>query len=152
MKNVRFGIFVLFVVSALSAACAGNLPASPTSPSATAAALNLSASQVAGTWTLTSIQADKGAVQTVPAGAGYTLTFADARVSTKADCNVCGGSVTFSGETLTIGPALACTRAACPTMAFETVYESILGGSSAAKIDGNTLTLTSERGRATFVR
>ena len=153
MKNIRWGgIIGLFLVSALSTACAGDVPTSPTGPSAATGSLNLSASQVAGTWILTGIQTDKGGVQAVPAVASYTLTFTDNRVSTKADCNVCGGNVTFAGETLTIGPALACTRAACPTMAFETVYESILAGSSTAKMDAHTLTLSSERGRATFVR
>ena len=107
---------------------------------------------MAGTWDLTSIQTDKGGVQTVPGAASYTLTFTDNRVSTKADCNVCGGGVTFAGETITIGPNLACTRAACPTMAFETVYESILAGSSTAKVDAHTMVLTSDRGRATFTR
>jgi len=153
MKDIRWGgVFVLFLLPVLSSACAGNAPAFPTGPSSTVAALNLSASQVAGMWVLTSIQTDKGGVQTVPGVGSYTLTFADNRVSTKADCNVCNGSVMFSGDTITIGPALACTRAACPTMAFESVYESILAGSSTAAIDAHTLTLVSDRGRATFVR
>ena len=153
MKNITWGgVFILSVVCVISTACAGNLPVSPTSPSAATGSMDLSASQVAGTWILTSIQPDKGAVQTVPAIGSYTLTFADQRMSTKADCNMCNGGVTYSGGALTISPLLACTRAACPSMAFESAYESILGGASASSVEGHTLVLASERGRATFVR
>ena len=88
----------------------------------------------------------------MPSGASYALTFADGRVSTKADCNTCGGSLTINDQTLTIGPLLACTRAACPTMAFENTYVGILAGDSAAQIDDNSLTLSSQRGVLRFRR
>ena len=53
---------------------------------------------------------------------------------------------------MTVGPLLACTRAACPTMAFESAYLAILAGERTTRIDGNTLTLTSARGALRFRR
>jgi heat shock protein HslJ len=112
----------------------------------------LTAGQLAGTWTLTSLEPGGGAAQPAPAGATYTLTFADDRVSARADCNSCGGAFRVSGASVTVGPALACTRAACPTMQFESVFERILAGESTASLDGRTLVLSSARGRLAFVR
>jgi heat shock protein HslJ len=99
-----------------------------------------------------SIQPTGQAEQTKPAGATYTATFADGRLSTRVDCNQCAGSFALSGQTLTAGPALACTRAACPTMAFENTYTSILGGDSTVALSGSTLVLSSPRGVLRFVR
>ena len=47
----------------------------------------------------------------------------------------------LAGQTLTVGPSLACTRAACPTMAFENTYTSVLSGVS-------TVTLSERDARA----
>ena len=118
---------------------------SPSSPS-------FNADEIEGTWTLQSIAPAGGQEQTTPAGASYTLTLTDDRVSTRADCNTCAGSVAVAGHTLTIGPQLACTRAACPTMAFENAYVSLLAGDSTPQTDGNTLALTSSRGVLRFRR
>jgi heat shock protein HslJ len=76
--------------------------------------------------------------------------FAQGRLSTRADCNVCSGEFALSGQTLTAGPALACTRAACPTMAFENDYTRLLGGNSMIALSGDTLALSSERGVLRF--
>ena len=56
----------------------------------------------------------------------YTLTLADGRMSAHADCNLCSTTFTLSGQTLNVAEVMACTRAACPTMAFESAYTSIL--------------------------
>lgn len=93
-------------------------------------------------------QADRS----TPSGARYTLTFGEGRLLTQADCNVCGGVFTLSGQTLTAGPALACTRAACPTMEFEGVYTNVLGGESTVTLSDRTLVLTSTRGTLRFTR
>src|SRR5262245_54120350 len=116
----------LALVAALVAACSesSSMPAAPSSTTGSGA-LTLSADQLTGTWTLVSIQPAGQAEQTKPAGATYTVMFGDGRLSTRVDCNMCGGSFALSGETLTAGPALACTRAACPTMAFENTYTGI---------------------------
>ena len=118
---------------------------SPSSPSA-------NADRIAGTWTLQSITPAGNPEQRTPAGASYALTLTEDRASAKADCNVCGGNFVVGDQTLTIGPLLACTLAACPTMAFERTYVSLLAGDSTAQIDVNALTLTSSRGVLRFRR
>ena len=65
---------------------------------------------------------------------------------------MCSGGFTISGQTLTVGPNLACTRAACPTMAFETLYTAILGGDHTVEVSGSTLVLSSSRGRLAFTQ
>jgi len=141
----------LLLLGTFAIGCASS-PLSPINPSGSDGSTALTAGQIAGTWTLSSIQVAGEAEQSVPAGAAYSLMLADGRASTKADCNVCGGSLVVDGQTLTVGPLLACTRAACPTMAFENTYVTILAGTSAARTDANTLTLTSSRGALHFRR
>jgi heat shock protein HslJ len=53
---------------------------------------------------------------------------------------------------VTIGPLLACTRAACSTMAFENTYVGVLAGESHVRVDGDSLTLSSSRGVLRFHR
>ena len=134
----------LVAVALIIAGCAGR---SQTSPSST-----LTVNQLSGTWNLVSIQPAGQGDQAAPPGASYTLTFADGRLSTRVDCNVCNGAFTLSGQTLTAGPALACTRAACPTMAFENGYTSLLSGASTVTLASNVLALSSARGVLRFTR
>jgi heat shock protein HslJ len=122
------------------------------SPSSIAGSPALTADQLSGIWTLVSIQPAGQADHATPQGASYTLTFADGRLSTRVDCNVCNGAFTLSGQTLTAGPALACTRAACPTMAFENGYTSLLSGESTVTLSNNVLALSSARGVLRFAR
>lgn len=142
---------ILVLVAILANACSGPA-ATPTSASSASGSTALTSDQLAGRWLLSSVQPAGQAAQIAPAGVSYDLTFADGRASVHADCNSCGGTLTVSGQTLTIGPALACTRAACPTMAFENLYESILGGASDAALSGSVLTLSSTRGVLRFTR
>ena len=141
----------LVLVACLAAGCSESSLA-PTSPSSASGSPALTADQLAGTWNLLSVQPAGQAEQASPAGATYTLTFADGRLSTRVDCNTCGGAFTLSGQTLTAGPALACTRAACATMAFENVYTSMLSGDSIVAVSGGTLALSSARGVLRFTR
>ena len=150
MNILRSGIAVL-MLSALTVACSDS-PATPTSPSAGGGSLALTAGQLSGTWTLASMQAAGQAPQAVPAGARYDLTFTDGRFSVRADCNSCGGTYSLAGSTVTLGPNLACTRAACPTMEFEATYTNVLTGEATVALAGNTLTLTSTRGALSFTR
>jgi heat shock protein HslJ len=145
-------LVVLASLASLIVGCAES--AAPTSPSSTVAggSNTLTTDQLTGTWNLVSIQSSGQAEHTVPQGASYVLTFADGRLSTRADCNVCNGSFTLSGQTLTAGPALACTRAACPTMAFESSYTRLLSGESTVTLSGNTLVLSSALGVLRFTR
>jgi heat shock protein HslJ len=121
-------------------------------PSSVAGSPALTADQLSGTWTLVSIQPAGQADQPTPPGANYTLTFADGRLSTRVDCNVCNGAFTLSGQTLTAGPVMACTRAACPTIAFENDYTTLLSGESTVTLSSNALALSSARGVLRFTR
>jgi heat shock protein HslJ len=144
--------FGLVVLGASLVGCSAT-PSTLTSPSTAAGGtLNITAEQLTGSWRLTSIQPAGQAEQATPAGASYAITFDTGRLSTRADCNTCSGTFVLSGQTLTAGPALACTRAACPTMAFENVYTRILSGDSTIALSGGTLTLSSERGTLRFAR
>ena len=93
------------------------------------------------------------AERTTPSTATYTLTLsADGHLSTLADCNGCAGTFALSGQTFTAGPALACTRAACPTMEFESIYTSLLSGDSTVTLSARSLLLSSGRGTLRFTR
>lgn len=136
------------------ACCSGCAERSSTqmAPSQVAGSPAPMADQLSGTWSLVSIQQAGEADQPTPPGASYTLTFADGRLSTRVDCNVCNGAFTLSGQTLTAGPALACTRAACPTIAFENHYTALLSGNSIVTLSTNVLALSSARGVLRFTR
>ena len=150
MLNCSASFIVIVVFSVVASACSS----SPTSPSAAPSASTPTslALQLDGTWTLTSIQPAGQPREDRPDGAAYTVSFADGRLSTRADCNVCSGAYSISGATIVAGPALACTRAACPTMTFESAYTALLSGDSTTAISGNSLTLSSARGVLTFTR
>jgi heat shock protein HslJ len=90
--------------------------------------------------------------QATPAGATYAITFADGRLSTRVDCNTCNGPFSLSGQTLTAGPAIACTRAACRTMEFENAYTRILGGEGTVTLADGSLVVSSPRGVLRFAR
>ena len=113
---------------------------------------SLTEAQLIGNWTLTSLQPAGQASQNVPAGATYTLALADGAASARADCNTCGGRYTLAAKTLTIGPALACTRAACATASFESTFATLLSGDSTVSGSTTSLTLTSARGTLRFSR
>ena len=150
--NTLRSLSVFGVIVSLCVGCSDS-PSAPTAPSpASTASSALTADQLAGTWTLVSIQPSGEGVQPTPPGATYTLSFSTGRLSTKADCNSCSAAFTVLGQTLTVGPALACTRAACPTMAFENVYTSLLSGDSTVSVSEKTLVLSSDRGLLHFAR
>ena len=154
MHHPLFSVGITLLVAALTAACTHHSVTTPT-PLNTALPRPSDAyttAQLDGTWTLASIQPAGDAKQDRPFTATYTLTFSDNRLSTRADCNVCSGAFSVNGDTLTAGPLLACTRAACPTMAFENLYTGILGGDSTTIVTNSTLTMSSARGTLQFVR
>jgi heat shock protein HslJ len=135
----------LFMAASLAAGCSES-SSTPAPPSA------ITDDRIAGTWTLAFVEPAGEAGQAAPAGASYTLTFAEERLSTRVDCNVCNGAFTRAGDLLTTGTVLACTRAACPTMAFGDTYTRVLVGDSTMTLAGDTLTLSSSRGLLRFTR
>jgi heat shock protein HslJ len=157
MRTCSVSFALILLLSAFASACSD----SPTSPSTASAASSSSnaassstnvAAQLECGWTLTSIQPAGLPRQDRPAEAAYSITVSDGRLSTRADCNMCNGSFSVSDSTLTTASVLACTRAACPTMEFESAYTRLLSGESNILIAGNTLTLSSARGVLTFTR
>jgi heat shock protein HslJ len=144
-------LIAIGIVASFAGACSES-PSTPLSPTSAGGAEDLTADQLAGAWNLSSVQPTGQAEQATPAGASYTITFDNGRLSTQVDCNVCSGAFALSGQTLTAGPALACTRAACPTMAFEHGYTSLLSGESTVTLSSGTLVLSSARGVLRFAR
>lgn len=131
----------LLLISMLAVVgCSDDTPTSPTPDS------------VDGVWRIISIQPASQAVQTAPTGARYQIGFEDERAFLRVDCNTCTGAFTLSGSTLTIGPALACTRAACATAAYESAVVSLLSGAHQVSTTLHNLTLTSSRGTVTLQR
>jgi heat shock protein HslJ len=154
MHNSKFRCFLALVTFAsLTVAACSESVSSPTSPStSTGGSLAVTADQLSGTWTLRSIRSGDGAEHAAPANATYTLTLFDDRLSTRADCNTCSGALMLSGRTLTAGPTLACTRAACSTIDFEGEYTRLLAGDSTTAVSATTLELSSARGVLRFTR
>jgi heat shock protein HslJ len=160
--NSSLSLVSVVVAALLATGCSGSDPTSPSSLSgAPTSPINRSpvagspaptVDQLAGTWNLQSLQPAGDVDQATPSGARYTLTFADGRLSTRADCNTCSSAFILSGQTLTAGPTMACTRAACPTMAFESTYTRLLGGDSNVALSDGTLVLSSARGVLHFTR
>ena len=148
--NHIYSIILPIALTALVVSACSQSVSSPTAVSSPSAAYT--AAQLEGTWTLTSIAVAGQAKQDRPFSAIYTLDFNQGRLSTRADCNTCGGSYSIDGSVLTAGPGLACTRAACSTMAFENAYTGILSGDSTMAVTGSTLSLSSSRGTLKFVR
>jgi heat shock protein HslJ len=125
---------------ALLAGCTTDPPSAPT------------LGQLTGVWRLVSMQPAGQGEAPAPANASYSVAFTDGRVSVRADCNTCTGVFSLSGQTLTAGPTLICTRAACPTMAFENAYTQLVAGDSTVSLNGPTLVLSSPRGTLRFTR
>lgn len=131
----------ILLVSVLAVAgCSDDTPTSPTPDS------------VDGVWRIISIQPPSQAVQTAPTGVRYQVGFEDERAFVRVDCNTCTGPFTLNGDTLTIGPALACTRAACETAAYESAVVSMLSGTHQVSATLHNLTLTSSRGTVLLQR
>ena len=152
MHSVRPLVIVFALVTAFGTACSSST-GSPTAPSSVNGSTALvSENQLSGAWRLQSIQRAGQAAENVPAGADYSLTFADSRLAVRADCNACTGAYSLSGSTLSVANAVACTRAFCATAQFESVYTALLGGEHTVAITGNTLTWSSSRGTLTFAR
>jgi len=149
VNHIYYIVLPIALTALVVSACSQSV-SSPTPVSSPSAAYT--AAQLEGTWTLTSIAVAGQAKQDRPSSAIYTLDFNQGRLSTRADCNTCGGSYSIDGSVLTAGPGLACTRAACSTMAFENAYTGSLSGDSTMAVTGSTLSLSSSRGTLKFVR
>ena len=125
---------IALVALLTTAACSADTPSSPTRES------------LEGVWRVISIQPASQPTQLAPVGVLYQVTFENGLTFARVDCNTCGGSYVRSGNSLTITSTLACTRAACPTSAYENAVVSLLGGEHQMAMTLHNLTLTSDRG------
>lgn len=130
----------LLIALLFSAGCSDDTPTSPT------------AASLDGVWRIISIQPATEPVQTAPVGAQYQVGFEDERVFLRVDCNTCTGPVAVNGNTLTIGPTLRCTRAACATASYESDVVALLSGDHQMTTTLHNLTLTSSRGSVLLQR
>lgn len=137
---------VALLTAVICAACSG--PTSLSGPDGTA----LTPERIGGIWTLVTLTLQGQAEAAPPAGAISTIEVAGGRAAVRADCNRCNGPAAVGAGTLTVGPPLACTRAFCASAPFDDTFLRMLAGKSAATLDGDTLTLGSDRGVLRFRR
>ena len=150
MNHIYYVVLPIALASLVVSACSSGAR-TPTSPSPTVGSTALTADVLSTTWRLHSIQPAGQPEQASPAGADYTLTFTD-RLSLRADCNTCSSSYTISGSTISVANVMACTRAHCPTAAFERDYTSLMNGDFAVTTTGSSMTWSSARGTIRFSR
>ena len=149
----RFVFSLSALAAALSiAACAESVagPSTVSTPSAAAPA-----AIVAGAWKLQSLTRSDSTVVDVKEPDRFTLEFPDGgtRVTMRVDCNRAAGPYKTSGSTLTVGPALAMTRAFCAeTAALGDEYVRVLSGDSSVTASAASLELSSARGTLKFVK
>src|SRR5687768_2877919 len=124
-----------FAVVALAAVSACSSASNPSGPSGLA-------DRITGLWTLVAQQPAGEQESAPPPRSTFAFQIVDGRAAVTADCNRCSGVAAVGDDTLTLGPALACTRAYCTTSApFDNVFVRLLAAESTARIDGNVLTL-----------
>jgi len=115
---------------------------SPTSPS-----------EIVGkAWRLVAI--DRSGLPSIaaPADRTFTLEFQDGgRLSVRADCNSCSGTVELSGSDPTIRP-LACTRAFCGNDSLDTPFLQALSEARTVRIARDELTIRGESVSLRFAR
>jgi heat shock protein HslJ len=82
------------------------------------------------------------AVSSVPVGVTASITIANGRVDVEAGCNMGGGPVEVTADTLTFGP-IATTKMACEAgpASVESVVLRVLSGTVDYTIDADVLTL-----------
>ena len=136
---------ILVAVAVASGSCAGDDPVGP-------GGVVLTPERIGGVWTLLTLQSPGQPEVVPPAGAIFSMEIANGRAAVRADCNRCNGSATIAATTLTVGPALACTRAFCSSAPFDDVFLRILSGESRAFLEGNYLSLHADRGILRFGR
>jgi len=141
------------VATAISfAACAETVAGPSTVTRASAAA---PAAIVAGMWKLQSLTRSDSTVVNIKDPDRFTLEFLEdgTRVALRVDCNRAAGSYKTSGNTLTVGPALAMTKAYCAeTAQLGDDYVTVISGDSTVTSTATSLQLASSRGTLRFTK
>jgi heat shock protein HslJ len=139
------------LAAALSIAACAETVAGPSTVSTPSAATP--AALVAGVWKLQSLTRSDSTVVEVKEPDRFTLEFLDGstRVALRVDCNRAAGGYKTSGNTLTVGPALAMTKAFCAETAdLGDEYVRVLSGDSTVTTSATSLELSSPRGTLKF--
>ena len=144
LQHFRAPVLAVTLGAAIvSGACSG-----PTGPSDNASF----GDRIGGRWILSSQQPQGQAEMAAPAGSAFGFEIVDSRVAVTADCNRCNGPTVVGDNSITLGPALACTRAFCSTAPFDDTFVRLLAGESNATMNDQTLVLRSDRGVLRFRR
>ena len=108
---------------------------------------------IGGAWKLNSIHVTSTNTTTVISRPeNYTVTFEEgSRVGIKADCNVCGGTYSLSGEALSITETF-CTRAYCGDASNDRAFLEALSSATHVRVSENQLTISSSKSEARFSR
>ena len=108
---------------------------------------------IGGTWKLNSIHVTSTNTTTVISRPeNYTVTFEEgSRVGIKADCNVCGGTYSQSGEALSITGTF-CTRAYCGDASHDRAFLEALDSATHVRVSDSQLTISSAKSEARFSR
>jgi heat shock protein HslJ len=139
------------VVAASLTACASTSPVAPSSVATTPAGAQTIEADGA-VWQLQSLARAGAAAVTVADPSAFTMSLNNGALQLRADCNRATGTYTMSGNTLSVGPALASTKAYCGSASLDTDYLALLSGENTVSISGQTLQLSSSRGALTFGR
>jgi len=132
MPSKNSALVFLLGLTALAPACGSTL----TDPSAI----------IGGVWKLRSIESEAGSLTGIPNPTGYTVTFQDAgRLAVRADCNLCTGGYTASGEQIQISN-LACSRAVCSSSSHDKEFLAVLNAAETFGVLGIELSIESTKG------
>ena len=129
------GVAVVVLLAVGAAACSKD--DTLTSPTSSA--------QIDGTWRLIQMTSSAGVHNEELTAGRFSVSFANAAMQAKADCNTCAGAATLSGATLTVG-ALACTRVACASAPLDTRFTSLLDGPLMVRVNARLLQLNNSTG------
>lgn len=129
---------LLCLTLAVTAGCSS--PESPTIGTISVAGLT-------GVWRVELVQTTGVGAVLAPSTATYTVTLSGTTLAARADCNACTAPFTLVGDSLNVSPALACTKALCPTQSFEAQFTQVLSGESTVVVQGDLVLLVSARGQ-----
>ena len=108
-------------------------------------------SDLQGEWRLRSMETETGGRFVPDDPSQFTVEFKpDGTVAVRADCNVCGGSYTLSGNNLNVSP-LVCTLVACPTSRGQQ-FAGLIEGTTGVDADNGELELESPDGTLELMR
>ena len=139
MRTRKAVLVVLLATTPFASGCGGGVLSGPSAVTG-------------GVWKVQSIETLAGGLVGISRPENYTVEFKDGGgLAVKADCNVCSGAYSVSGEALQIGP-LACTRAFCGSASSDTVFLDVLSNARSLGVRGIELSIDSTRGTLRLVR